>query len=85
MRTTVTIDDRLVEKAKTYSGIEKVSELLEISLKSYIATEAASRLAALGGSDPFAEVPPRRGVSLFDKPPISSIVAERGLNESAQD
>lgn len=81
----MTIDDALLEKAKTYSGVEKVSELLEVSLKSYIASEAASRLAALGGSDPFAEVAPRRGVSLFDKAPVSSIVAEPGANEPSQD
>ncbi len=86
MRTTVTIDDALLEKAKSYSGIEKLSDLLEMSLKSYISSEAARRLSALGGSDPFAEAAPRRGsVNLFTKEPVSSIVAERGLDEPSQE
>ena len=88
MRTTVTIDDTLLEKAKNYSGIEKLSDLLEMSLQSYISSEAARRLSALGGSDPFAEAAPRRRrgpVNLFTKEPVSSIVAEPGLDETSQE
>jgi len=60
MRTTVTIDDDLLKKAKSYSGVEKVSELIDLALTKYVQHEASSRLAALGGSDPFAEITTRR-------------------------
>ncbi|WP_404862876.1 type II toxin-antitoxin system VapB family antitoxin [Georhizobium sp. MAB10] len=60
MRTTVTIDDELLEKAQRYTGITEKSALLREALKSLIAREAGRRLAALGGSDPTAEAAPRR-------------------------
>jgi Arc/MetJ family transcription regulator len=60
MRTTVTLDDELVEKAKAYTGIEERSELLRVALTALVQREAAHRLIALGGSQPDFVLPPRR-------------------------
>jgi Arc/MetJ family transcription regulator len=54
MRTTVTIDDRLVLKATELTGVTEKSVLLREGLKALIARESAQRLARLGGSDPRA-------------------------------
>lgn len=60
MRTTVTLDDELIARARELSGLDETSALLREALKSLIARESARRLAALGGSDPHAKAPPRR-------------------------
>lgn len=60
MRTTLTIDDELLEKAMNISGLNEKPALIRESLKALIEREAAKRLAALGGSEPGFEVPPRR-------------------------
>jgi Arc/MetJ family transcription regulator len=60
MRTTITIDDELLAKAKRYTGIEETPALVREALKSLVEREAARRLALLGGSDPRAKLPPRR-------------------------
>ena len=60
MRTTVTLDDRLIAEAQELTGIRERGELLRQALKSLIAWESARRLALLGGSDPNAESAPRR-------------------------
>lgn len=60
MRTTVTIDDTLMEKARELTGIDERSALLRAGLESLIRIESARRLAALGGSDPDATAAPRR-------------------------
>ena len=60
MRTTVTLDDDLLETAKEYVDIDKTSDLLNHVLREFIAREATLRIAAMGGSDPDAEAPPRR-------------------------
>ena len=60
MRTTITIDDELLAKAKRYAGIEETPAMIREALKTYVEREAARRLARLGGSDPKAKLPPRR-------------------------
>lgn len=60
MRTTVTLDDKLVAEAKEYSGIEETPALLKAALALLIQHEAAQRLIRLGGSDPDLVLPPRR-------------------------
>ncbi len=60
MRTTVTLDDELVAKAKSHAGVEETSVLLREALKALIERESLRRLALLGGSDPKAKAPPRR-------------------------
>jgi Arc/MetJ family transcription regulator len=65
MRTTVTLDDELVEKAMKYTGIEERSELLRHALRTLIELEASRRLARLGGSEPdIRPVPRRRSASV---------------------
>jgi Arc/MetJ family transcription regulator len=60
MRTTVTIDDALMEKAAALTGRRDARSLVQLGLEALIARETARRLAALGGSDPKASAPPRR-------------------------
>lgn len=60
MRTTVSVDDSLVEKASELSGIKERSALFRTGLEALIRVESARRLAALGGSDPNAAAAPRR-------------------------
>jgi Arc/MetJ family transcription regulator len=60
MRTTVTLDDTLVERAMELTGISEKSALLRDGLKTLVRVESARRLAALGGTDPDASVAPRR-------------------------
>lgn len=59
MRTTVTLDDDLLEKAEKLTGIHERPALLREALKALIAREAAIRLARLGGTDPDAIAGPR--------------------------
>ena len=60
MRTTVTIDDELLEKARRYTGIEQKSALIQEALKVLVAREAGRRLAKMGGTQPGLEYIPRR-------------------------
>ena len=60
MRTTITLDDALVEKARKLSGIAERSALLQEALRALIARETGRRLARLGGSEPQLKPVPRR-------------------------
>jgi Arc/MetJ family transcription regulator len=60
MRTTLALDDELVAKAQSYTGIQEKSALVREALKALIEREAARRLARLGGSEPSLKIPPRR-------------------------
>jgi Arc/MetJ family transcription regulator len=60
MRTTLILDDDLVEEAQRLSGISGKSAVVRAGLEALIAREAARRLASLGGSDPKARPGPRR-------------------------
>lgn len=60
MRTTLTIDDELLDEATELTGIEERTALIRQALKALIAREAARRLARMGGSDPDAKAAPRR-------------------------
>lgn len=60
MRTTVTLDDDLLEKASELTGRVEKSMLIRLGLEALIERESARRLAALGGSDSTASAPPRR-------------------------
>jgi Arc/MetJ family transcription regulator len=58
MRTTLILDDKLVEKAKELSGLGEKTAVVHAGLEALIARESARRLAALGGSEP--EIVPAR-------------------------
>ena len=60
MRTTLNIDDELLERARELTGITEKTALVREGLQSLIQRAAAKRLAALGGSDPGAKAPRRR-------------------------
>ena len=60
MRTTLILDDALVERARRLTGVEEKTALVRAALEALIAREAARRLAALGGTMPDLTAPPRR-------------------------
>lgn len=60
MRTTLNIDDDLVEKATKLTGITEKTSLVRMGLKALIAKESARRLAELGASEPTLEPIRRR-------------------------
>jgi Arc/MetJ family transcription regulator len=59
MRTTVTIDDELLQRAETLSGTKDRGEVIREGVRTLVRVESARRLAALGGADPDASAPPR--------------------------
>ena len=63
MRTTVNIDDRLMDQARELTGIEENAALLREGLRALVEREAARRLARLGGSEPGLKDIPRRQAS----------------------
>lgn len=60
MRTTLVLDDELLEKALSLTGPMEKSALVRESLKALIQRESAKRLALLGGSEPALDQIPRR-------------------------
>lgn len=60
MRTTLALDDELLERAQDLTGLQEKSALVREALKALIERESARRLARLGGSQPDLVVPPRR-------------------------
>ena len=60
MRTTLALDDDLLEKAQAFTGLKEKSALVREALWALIERESARRLALLGGSEPLLEIPPRR-------------------------
>ena len=62
MRTTVTIDDELLDEARHVTGITKRTVLLREGLRALIERESARRLAQLGGSEKQLQTVPRRRV-----------------------
>jgi Arc/MetJ family transcription regulator len=61
MRTTVTIDDDLYDKALEVAdpGMDK-ADLFREAIKTFVRVQAAKRLAALGGTVPNMQAVPRR-------------------------
>ena len=60
MRTTLNIDDALLEEAQRLCGLTEKGALVREALKALIERESARRLARLGGSQPQLEPVPRR-------------------------
>lgn len=64
MRTTLNLDDELLEKASRLTGIEERTALVREAMKALIERESARRLARLGGTQPdLRSVPRRQGES----------------------
>jgi Arc/MetJ family transcription regulator len=60
MRTTLNIEDSLLEKAARLTGVTEKTSLVRLGLQALIAKESAKRLAGLGGSEKDLEMIPRR-------------------------
>lgn len=60
MRSTLNLDDKLIEEAQRLTGINEKTALIRTALEALIAKEVGRRLAALGGSQPNFEAGPRR-------------------------
>jgi hypothetical protein len=60
MRTTVNLDDKIVEDLREATGIRETSALVKQALLEMRQRVAARRLAALGGTMPNLKTPPRR-------------------------
>lgn len=60
MRTTLNIDETLVEEAKKLTHITERTELIHEGLRALISRESARRLARLGGSETELSAIPRR-------------------------
>ena len=61
MRTTLNIEDSLIEKAYRMTGIKEKTTLVKLGLEALIARESEKRLAKLGGTEKQLEPIPRRG------------------------
>lgn len=60
MRTTLNIDDELLERAGSLAGTREKTALVRRGLEALIALESARRLARLGGSEKTIRPIPRR-------------------------
>ena len=60
MRTTLNIDDTLLEKAQLLTGIKEKTAIVRNGLQALIERESSRRLASLGGSEPELEKITRR-------------------------
>jgi Arc/MetJ family transcription regulator len=62
MRTTLTIDENLLERASKLTGIRQKTALVHAGLEALIAHEAARRLAPLAGAEAALRAVPRRRI-----------------------
>ncbi len=60
MRTTLNIEDVLIEKATKLTGVKEKTSLVRMGLEALIARESAMRLAVLGGTEKKLESISRR-------------------------
>jgi Arc/MetJ family transcription regulator len=60
MRTTLIIEDDLIQKASRLTGIKEKTSLVRLGLEALIARESGRRLAKLGGTEKQLKTPRRR-------------------------
>ncbi len=60
MRTTLNIEDKLLERATKLTGIKEKTSLVKLGLEALIARESSKRLAQLGGTEKELKIIPRR-------------------------
>ena len=60
MRTTLNIEDNLMDRASKMTGIKEKTALVKLGLEALIARESGKRLARLGGTQKHLEAIPRR-------------------------
>jgi len=62
MRTTLNIEDNLIDQATKITGIKEKTALVRLGLEALIARESARRLSKLGGTQKqLQEIPRRKG------------------------
>ncbi|HOF57928.1 MAG: type II toxin-antitoxin system VapB family antitoxin [Syntrophorhabdaceae bacterium] len=62
MRTTLNIEDDLIEKAAEITGIKEKTTLVKLGLEALITTQSARRLAKLGKTQKqLQDIPRRKG------------------------
>jgi len=74
MRTTINLDEELIDEAQRVTGTKERTALIHQGLRALIARESARRLVRLGGSDPRAKAPSRRRPSWFSSTPRSGAI-----------
>jgi Arc/MetJ family transcription regulator len=62
VRTTLNIEDELLDRAANLTGIKEKTSLVRLGLEALIARESAKRLAALKGTEKNLKMIPRRRV-----------------------
>jgi Arc/MetJ family transcription regulator len=60
MRSTINLDDTLLDKARSLTGTKETAALVRQALETLVRVESGKRLIALGGTMPDAEAAPRR-------------------------
>ncbi|EJC64630.1 hypothetical protein Rleg5DRAFT_1373 [Rhizobium leguminosarum bv. viciae WSM1455] len=60
MRSTINLDDALLDKARSLTGTKETAALIRQALETLVRVESGKRLIALGGTMPDAEAAPRR-------------------------
>lgn len=60
MRTTLNIDDKLLDRAAKLTGVREKTSLVRLGLESLVALESGRRLARLGGTEKNLKPIPRR-------------------------
>jgi hypothetical protein len=63
MRTTLNIDEQILEKASLLTGIKEKTSLVRLGLEALIALESSKRLAQLGGTEKGLQDIPRRRIA----------------------
>jgi hypothetical protein len=84
MRTTVTIDDKLLQDAMEYSGVKEVPALIRKALQEYVQLEAGRRLAQLGGTEPGLQYIPRRRPPRFTNDAPEAQTGKRRGRQAAE-
>jgi len=60
MRTTLMLDDELLNKARSLTGLADKAAVVHAALRALVVQRSAERLAELGGTDRVARTPRRR-------------------------
>ncbi|MEW6067762.1 MAG: type II toxin-antitoxin system VapB family antitoxin [Nitrospirota bacterium] len=62
MRTTLNLEDKLLNKASKLTGIKEKTSLVKLGLEALIVRESSKRLARLGGTEKKLRMIPRRRI-----------------------
>ena len=63
MRTTLNIEDKLLDRASKLTGVKEKTSLVKLGLEALITRESCKRLAELGGTEKKLKMIPRRRVA----------------------